>query len=624
MNLFLVAEGEPVNFLPLLIVLLLAFLVPILLARFRRVPVVVGEILAGVLIGSAGLGLVHEDVALSFMGDIGLAFLMFLAGMEIDFNPLFPSAQERNQNSGSNILIPAGLSYAFTFLLALLGAYLLKRIGLEGDLWLLALILSATSLGVLMPVLKERGLTRTPFGQTIFFSATLADFVTVILLTIYLIVESRGLDIEVFSIGLLFIFFFAAYRLGLRFTRIPAVRAVVEELSKATVQLKIRGAIAILLAFVVLAEFVNAELILGAFLAGMVISLIKSPQDDGLVHNLEAFGFGFFIPVFFILVGVNLDLGSLWNSPQALLVLPVFLVISILVKLVPMVFFKGKLTWREMLAGGILLNTHLSLEIAVAVIGLRAGLLAPATSTGVTLFAILTLLIMPFLFSLLIPAIPPSRKRSIVICGAGPEGMQVARQLDSHDEEVSIYDEDETVVERAREAGFNAVNAKVEGIKSILNPMDVKGVLAICADDQRNLMVCRLAVQANISTIVALVNDPANLAEFEQLGVMAYVATMSHYGILAMIVRNPDLYTLLTTESDERDVRELFLYNPSLAGLRLREIEWPGEVLVLSIRRDGAFIIPNGSVQIELLDRLTLLGCHDDLERVADLLRTVS
>ncbi len=612
-------EEPSFNFLPLLIVFMLAFTVPILLNRFKVVPVVVGEIIAGVLVGASGLGLVQEDVILALLGDIGLSFLMFLAGMEIDFNTLFQKPQEKDKD-GPTPLVNAFLAYILTLILAGIGALLLNRLGMSGNPWLMAFILSATSLGVLMPVLKEQGLTRTPFGQAIFITATLADFITVVLLTIYLIIQARGWDLEIFSIGLLFLSFFLAYRLGIRYTRIPSVRRVVEELSGATVQIKVRGAIAILLGFVVLAEFVNAELILGAFLAGMVISLIKSPQDDGLVHNLEAFGFGFFVPVFFIMVGVNLDLRSLGSSPAELLVLPVFVIISLVVKILPMIVFRHVLSLRKMLAGGILLNTHLSLEIAVAIIGVRTGLLSPATATVITLFAIMTVLVMPILFGALTPPLPAAKGRTIAICGAGSEALSVARELEAHGEEVCILDEDQSTIHQAVQAGFDGMQVNESEYANVLDPEAIKAFLALCTDDNSNLTLCRTAKAAGIPTVVAQVNDPANLPEFRSLGVQAFVPTLSQTIMLALMVRNPDVFTLLTTTTDERDVREVSLRNPRMAGRRLRDVRIPGEILVLSIRRNGQFIIPHGNIQLEYFDHLTLLGCPDELEEASAIL----
>jgi Kef-type K+ transport system membrane component KefB len=443
---------DPTRFIPLLIVLGLAFVIPLLLSRFRRLPVVVGEIVFGVLIGPSLLGWVTDGPILTFMSDIGLAFLMFLAGMEIEFDLIFSEGKRRGE--GPKVLRSSFLIYLFTVVLSVLGALLLREIGIRGDLWLLVFVLSATSLGVLLPILKERGLLATPFGQVVFLTAMLADFITVILLTVHLILLDKGFDLEIFSLGLLFLAFLIFYRIGPGLVRLPRIRDLVERLSSATVQFKVRGAIAILMAFVVLAEFVDAELILGAFLAGMIISLLRRPEDEGLIHNLEAFGFGFFIPIFFIMVGVGLDIQSLVSSPELLAALPIFLGISLAVKLIPMLVVKRHFSWRDLFAGGFLLNTHLSLEVAVAVIGLRSGLFDQATSTSVIVFAVLTVLIMPLIFSLLAPPSPEADQPYYLLLGAGNLGITVAQQLRAHGDHVQFIPEDSQEQALLTEAGL--------------------------------------------------------------------------------------------------------------------------------------------------------------------------
>ena len=624
---------EAFNFFPLLIVLFLAFLVPIMMTRLRQIPVVVGEILAGVLIGGSVLGLVHENAILELLGDFGLAFLMFLAGLEIDFDMLFPNGTNgkkrdqagASQNGGasraaSNPLAIAFLVYILTLVLAVLVVIALNWMGLEGNPWLLVFILSATSLGVLLPVLKERELTRTPFGQIVFISATLADFITAILLTIFLIVLDTGFDLEILSISLLFLFFFIAYRVGIRYTRLSAVRRVVEELSRTTVQLKVRGAFTILLAFVVLAQFVNAELILGAFLAGMVISLIKSKQDEGLIHNLEAFGFGFFIPIFFILVGINLDLGALLESPESLLLVPILLIASVLIKVVPLLAARRMLSMREILSGGLLLNTHLSLEIAVAVIGLRAGLLSPASSTALTLFAILSVMLMPFLFGVLAPEAKKSHQRAILVCNAGKDGVIVARELMSHGEKVCVLESDPENLREAREAGFATLQAEPKEFPEKILADAFKSVVAMCDDDQWNLSLGKAGVQAGIHPVIARVNDPKNLPTFTEAGIQPFLPTLAHHSLLALMARNPDFYNLITSSTDDRDIREYEMENRSLHLRRLRDMPWSGEILVLAINRGSEVIIPHGNVQVELGDRLTLLGDLTQLAEVDNLL----
>ena len=161
-------EGH-LDFAPLLIVLAMAFAVPLLLARVRWLPVVVGELLAGVLIGTSGFGWVHQEPLLDIFSNIGLAFLMFLAGLEIDFDRLFPSAKPGQQHRPkSNPILPlsAGV-YVLTLALAVPAGFGLNAIGLESDPWMLAFILSATSLGVLLPILKQREMSGTKTGQAI-------------------------------------------------------------------------------------------------------------------------------------------------------------------------------------------------------------------------------------------------------------------------------------------------------------------------------------------------------------------------------------------------------------------------------------------------------------------------
>lgn len=604
---------EPhVDFAPLLLVLFLAFLVPLILGRIRWLPVVVGEIFAGVLIGHSGLGLVEESEILVIFSDIGLAFLMFLAGLEIDFDRLF-GKRSRGQN-GPSLLLLASLVYLVTLGLALPGGFILDTLGLSGDPWLFAFILSATSLGVLLPVLKQREMSNTPAGQAIFYTAMLADFVTVVLLTVYIIILNQGLDLEIFSVGLLFLVFFLVYRLAGGIFRIPGMGRLIEELSQVTVQIKVRGAIAILMGFVVLAIGLGLELILGAFLAGMIISLLKTPQDTDLVHKLEAFGFGFFVPVFFIMVGVNLDLRTLFRNPQELLLIPVILGLSLIVKIFPALIFRRILNWRETFAVGVLLNTHLSLEIAVAVIGLQLGLISEAANVQIILFAIVTVLLMPILFNAIMPPKPETEQRYMVIYGANDLGLQVAKILREHGEKVRFLDPETRQVDLARRAGFETIHATT--ITECLEEAtkgEVQALLVMSDEDTQNLLVSHAAVKQNIDNIVALVNDPGKLPEFRSLDVKTFVPTIYRPALLALLARSPDIFTLLTSTTDRQDVREVYLRNPLGEGQRLAKLGLPGNLLVLSIGRNGDLIIPHGNTRLEIGDRLTLFGEIDDL-----------
>ncbi|NUM48640.1 MAG: cation:proton antiporter [Anaerolineales bacterium] len=613
--LFATVPEDPSRFIPLSIVLLLAFFVPILLSRFRGLPVVVGEIIAGVLVGPSLLGWVSEGPILTFMSDIGLAFLMFLAGLEIDFDAIFPKKLRRG--NGMQVVPLAFWIYLGTLALALPGAWLVKRGGLSGDFWMMIFVLSATSLGVLLPVLKEREVIRNPFGRLVFITAMLADFITVLGLTFYLITLDKGLSLEVFSVGLLFVAFVVIYRVGPGFVQMPSVKGFFEELSRATVQIKVRGAIAILMLFVVMAEFVGAELILGAFLGGMIISLLKGPEDEGLVHKLEAFGFGFFIPVFFILVGVELDVRALMDAPESLLFLPLLLLVSLVVKILPMFLAKKYFSWREVLGGGVLLNTHLSLEVAVAVIGARLGLFDAATSTTVILFAVISVILMPLLFGAILPHIPQQISRFTLIVEANELGIQVAEQLRAHGDHVKFIDDDPTRLKKVQEKGFTGfANEALLNGSPPLDPSHIFSALVLSEDDTKNLEISTKVQALGVANIIALVKTPEMLREFQRLGIKPFSPAIQRATMLSMMARNADVLSILTSTQDERDSWEVVLANPTLVGTQLRELQLPGDLLVLAIHRNGEFLIPRGNTRLEMHDRLSLVGNLEDLKDI--------
>jgi Kef-type K+ transport system membrane component KefB len=252
----------------------------------------------------------------------------------------------------------------------------LKWLGATTDPWMMGLILSTTALGVVVPILKEAGVNQTLFGQTILLATVIADFVTMFLISVLVAVISRGLTAEILLVFLLFVAFFFAARFGSFLSRIEPLQRIIQELSHATAQIKVRAAFSTLLIFVVLAEKLGIEIIVGAFLAGAIVALLRTPEDRELSSQLEAIGFGFFIPIFFIMVGVDFNLPALVSSSEALLSVPLLLLAAIAVKIIPALVFRLNHTWREAFAAGILMCPRLSLIIAAAAIGEKLGITA--------------------------------------------------------------------------------------------------------------------------------------------------------------------------------------------------------------------------------------------------------
>ena len=630
------------GFAPLLIVIALAFIVPLLLVRFKRLrlPIVVGEILAGIVIGRSGFGWVtHEEPLLTLLAEFGFVFLMFLAGTEIDFANLNVertgslsdrAARTERATTGAYGLLRPGpfsiglLSFLLTLALSTVVGLVLMRLGLVRNPWMMALIMSTTSLGVVMPVLKEQGLTRGRFGQTILISALIADFATMLLITIVVATVSHGLRLDILLISVLFVVFFILYRLGIM-DSVQAVRRRLDDLSHATARLKIRGAFTVMLLFVVLAETLGAEIILGAFIAGAMLSLISTREDMEAMHQLEAVGFGFFIPIFFIMVGANFNLGVLISSPGALLILPFLVIAAFLVKMLPALFFRLQFTWRETFSAGFLLSSRLSLIVAASAIGLQLGIISESINAMIILVAVVTVTAAPLIFNRIVPRASAAVTHPIVVFGGDRVGVQVAEQLLGHHEHVLIVDADPNQVASARQRtsdGIDVIQAGIDDNDPVLGERldQTPAVVVTSADTDLNLHICRAArTRYGVNHIVTLVSDSSRLAEFENINVTVFNPALDQAALLSLLARNPDIYELLTRTDDNKEVGEVAVYEPIFYDKALREIDLPGDVLILSIRRSGEFIVPRGHTLLEQGDHLTLVGGFEHLQEARTL-----
>ena len=610
---------DSLSFLPLLIVIFLAFLVPIALSRFRklRLPIVVGEIIAGIIIGRSGFGWVqHHEVVLDLLAELGFVFLMFLSGMEIDFSSLgmFTGNQKSTKQPASPIRL-AGVSFALTLVLSTLIGFAFTWADLASSPWMIALILSTTSLGVVVPVLKEQGLSSGRYGQTLLIAALIADFVTMLLITVVVAALSEGLTLDILLIGLLFVAFFLMYYFGgIFFNRVKGVRRVLEELSSATAQIKVRAAFTMMLIFVALAEMLGTELILGAFLAGAIVSLLKRPEDEGLVHQLDAIGYGFFIPIFFIMVGVDFNLAALISSPSALLLVPLLLLSAAAVKLLPALVFKSNYSWKQTLAAGTLLSSRLSLIIAASAIGLRIGVISEPFNAAIILVAITTVVIAPPLFVKLMPREELEAEPTIIVMGAGPIGIQVAQHIQDHGDAVVLIDEDASRIERARRHGLEAILAETDRFhpdtEEYLN--NANRLVCVFSDVEKNFRICsRARTTYGIDHVVARTTAPGEIPRFEKLGVTPINPATDQAVLLGLVVRNPTMYELLTRTDDARDLCEIAIRNPDYLDRPLKEIEFPNDLLVVAVRKGGELIVPSGDTVLRRGDHLTVLGSED-------------
>jgi CPA2 family monovalent cation:H+ antiporter-2 len=372
-----------------------------------------------------------------------------------------------------------------------------------------------------------------------------------------------------------------------------------------------------MLIFVALSEALGTEVILGAFLAGAIISLLRTPDDTELVHQLEAIGFGFFIPIFFIMVGVDLNLPLLFRSETAVWLVPLFLVLAIIVKLLPALAFTLTFSFKEAVAAGILLSARLSLIIAAAAIGARIGVIGESTRAAIILVAIVTVTLAPWIFTRLMPGRGTGRIRPIVIVGAEELGLQVAEQLKAHHEQVVLLDFDAKRLSRATQRGFEVVTGAVDRRDDNASSLLESARALVCTYDDTELAyrACRFVKDAyKMEHVVAQVADPKELPRFESLGVTTTNATRDRARFMALLTRNPAMYALLSRTDDDKEVCEVTVLNDEHVGKKLRQIEFPGDILALALRRDGELLVPHGDTRLNREDRLTLVGSINDVE----------
>ncbi|QIN85042.1 cation:proton antiporter [Rubrobacter tropicus] len=371
------------------IVAAIAFAVPLGLGLLPavRVPSVVLEIGAGILVGPAVFGLVEVDLPLRVLALLGLAFLLLLAGLEIDIDHL-RGPRLRSAAAGFVISLAVALGIGF-------GLY---AAGLVEAPLLVAIILSATSLGIVIPVLTDAGRAGTTLGQLVIAASSIADFGAIILLSLFFSGDSSGVGSTLFLIGA---FVALVVVTGVALGGVEHSRrlsSALRRLQDTSAQIRVRGAFLLLVGLVVVAQLFGLEVILGAFFAGAMLRLLD--RDEMMTHagfhtKLQAVGFGIFIPFFFVTSGIQLDVRALFSGGSALALVPVFLIALLLARGVPAILYRPMVGNRDSLAAGLLQATSLPFIVAATGIGMGLGIMSPAVGAAMVVAGLLSVVLFP-------------------------------------------------------------------------------------------------------------------------------------------------------------------------------------------------------------------------------------
>ncbi len=600
----------------LVVVMVVAFLTPLLLHRFklRVVPVVVAEIIMGIIIGKSGFDVVEPDMWLETLSTLGFIFLMFLSGVEIDFSAFAGGKKKQTLASGkkapSTILVST-VVFAAIFILSLILSFVFVWIGVVDNAFFMTLVISTISLGVVVPTLKDEQLMKTNIGQIILLIAVVADLVTMILLAVFASIYGNG-DSNMWLLLILFGVGVVLYFVGKRFQS----RSFLETMSRGTIQIGTRAIFALIMILVALSETIGAENILGAFLAGVLVSLL-SPNHE-MVQKLDSFGYGFLIPIFFVMIGVELDLWALFQDPKILLLIPLLLVSLFISKIFPVLYIKRWYDWKTTLGAGALLTSTLSLVIAAATVGEKMNIIDDRMSGALILVAVIASIISPIVFKKLFPK--PMDEEPVIrvaFIGANQMSLPVIRDLNSKLYDTTIYHTLQDKIDKKHsDSVFDIVGLpdySIENLKSS-NVFDVDILVITTGSDEQNAEIAKFAKKSGVDRVIARIESSDLGEELKEQGIEFFSLLMSTNTLLRALIEAPSIMTILTNQ--EQSLHQIEMNNSLYDGTMLRNFPFTGDVIFVRIFRGKDSIVPHGDTELLLGDRLIVTGSREYVDEL--------
>jgi Kef-type K+ transport system membrane component KefB len=372
----------------LLLITFVAMLAPLLaeLPGSVRFPVVVLEVVLGILIGPHVFHLANPDGLIAMLGQLGLTFLLFLVGLEIDFDKI----------RGKPLSLAVG-SWSITFLLSIVCMFIFNVIGLIQTPPLLAAVaLSTTALGVLAPILRDQGELNTDFGKYLVATAAVGEFGPLVIISL-LLISTHGTFLHTLFVVTFIIIALGVANIALHMRTSPLIEKLAHTMQSSG-QLPVRICILLQVLLATLAAKFGLNIVMGAFTAGMVVGLaIKRKEGELLQHKLDAVGYGFLIPIFFIAAGMKFEVSALWSSPLAPIQVALLSGLLILVRCIPMFLYKKELTPAEKLPFAFYAATGLPLIVIISEIGVSSGLMPPDRASILVSAGMVSVLLFPML-----------------------------------------------------------------------------------------------------------------------------------------------------------------------------------------------------------------------------------
>lgn len=605
--------------LSLFLVVLLALVIPIFMARFQisNVPTAVAEIIVGIVMGSSGFNLITSTHDLTFLSNLGVILLMFLSGMEIDFDLLQRKNNPKGKSQAGKTVDPlktAITAFIGIVVMAFVLAYILRLTGLFSEVMLAAIILMTVALGVVIATLKEKDILGRPIGQTILLTAVLGEVIPLLLLTIYASVNGGNAE----QLWLIILLFAAAIFLLRRFKQ-PYLWFA--KITKATTQLDIRLAFFLIFALVTVAERVGAENILGAFLAGMVMKLLE--PSEATKDKLTSIGYGFFIPIFFIMTGVGLNLRSLFAHPSSLMLLPVLVIFLFIAKAPVVLTYMRYFQKKNAFAGGFLTATTITIVLPTLQVARKLHAITSTQSDAFILAAVIVCILSPIVFNSNFVLLPEDKiKEKVAIVGANAVTVPVAHDLHANWYSVKMFTD--------KKNQYKTYDSRVENLTFLPNldeeTLEKDGVfdgdIVVAANraDEDNIKIARMAKEKGVNRVIARLSevDSKTLTEFNEKGIEVFNSTNVHAALMRAMIESPTVYRIMT---DTKNILySVKVKNTHYTGRQLMDLEFIDQITVSRIKRGDEWLIPRGATVIEPGDILAFSGEFKVADRVRDLL----
>src|SRR5690625_766959 len=323
----------------------------------------------------------------------------------------------------------------------------------------------------------------------------------------------------------------------------------------------------------------GVENILGAFLAGVVVSLLSPGRE--FVHQLESFGYGFLIPIFFVMVGVGFDFASLLANPSALILIPFVLILMFLTRMLPTLLIRRWFPWRETVSSGMLLTSTLSLAIVAATVSLQMGIISESMNSAIVLVSILTCFAAPIFYAKMSPKVEKKQNR-LAIIGANRSALRASINFQKNNYDVTIFSKVQEKLNSENDNKFPIVELKQLTLEKLIERnvfQEYDQIIVATSDDELNIKIANYAKDIGYENIIVRIEEPALNKQYIDRGMTVYSSAFSGEMILKAMVYSPSLVHFLTDEDEM--IRELALEEIRYDGIPLRKLPFLGDILIL-------------------------------------------